>query len=388
MLPLSILVLLVWVYLFLLYGNFWRVGRTQLPPHSEIAPRTIAAVVPARDEAEFIGRAIGSILRQEFAGELRVFVVDDNSSDGTANAARTAARLAGAGERLSVVTGSELLPGWKGKVWAMQQGWEAALEWRPAVASGAPLQPDYVLLTDADIELAPGVLARLIAEAERGKFDLVSLMVRLRCQTVPEKFLIPAFVYFFFLLYPPARIADARSHIAGAAGGCMLIRREALERIGGFDSIRGEIIDDCALARRVKRSGGSVWLGVTQEARSIRGYETLSNIRDMIARTAFNQLRHSWTLLAACCFGMLLVFVTPLALVFSATGLAGWLAMAACILLFATYVPVLRLYRLNPLSAVTLPFAAMFYMYATVTSAIRYARGTGGEWKGRAQDAL
>jgi len=270
----------------------------------------------------------------------------------------------------------------------MQQGWEAAREWRPGIPAAKAFQPDYVLLTDADIEHGPGVLAGLIAQAERGPFDLVSLMVRLRCQTMAEKFLIPAFVYFFFLLYPPARIADSRSWVAGAAGGCMLLRGEALEKIGGFDSIRREIIDDCALAGQVKRSGGKVWLGVTPEARSIRGYETLSNIRNMIARTAFNQLRHSWSLLAACCVGMLLVFIAPLALVFSATGLAGWIAMSACILMFATYVPVLRLYRLNPLSAVTLPFAALFYMYATLISAIRYARCRGGEWKGRAQDVL
>jgi hopene-associated glycosyltransferase HpnB len=389
MLPLSILVLLIWIYLRFLHGDFWRIGRTQLPAESDASPpRNVAVVIPARNEADFIARAIGSLLRQQFAGHLHVFVVDDNSSDGTANAARAAAKISGAAQKVSVIAGSELPAEWKGKVWAMQQGWEAARAWTPLAAGGATgVQPDYVLLTDADVEHGPGALAQLIAHAERGAFDLASFMVRLRCQTLAEKFLIPAFVYFFFLLYPPERIADSRSRIAGAAGGCMLLRREALERIGGFQSIRGEIIDDCALARQVKRSGGRLWLGVTNETRSMRGYETLSNIRDMIARTAFNQLRHSWSLLAVCFLGMLLAFVAPLAFAFSTKGLAGWLAMAACILMFATYVPALRLYRVNPLAAVTLPFAAIFYMYATVVSALRYSLGKGGEWKGRAQDA-
>jgi hopene-associated glycosyltransferase HpnB len=347
-------------------------------------PRSIAAIIPARNEAEGIGRALGSLLRQEFSGNLRVFVVDDNSSDGTANAARAAAKMSGAADKLTVIPGSEVPPGWKGKVWAMQQGWEAASSTRPSYSnSGAP---DYILLTDADIEHGPGVLARLIAQAERGRLDLVSLMVRLRCETLPGKFLIPAFVYFFFLLYAPSRVADKRSRIAGAAGGCMLLRAQMLKNIGGFHSIGAEIIDDCALAAQVKGAGGGLWLGVVNETRSIRGYETLSNIRDMIARTAFNQLRHSWALLTACLFGMLLVFVAPLALVFSTRNAAGWIATAACILMFATYMPILRLYRVNSLSALTLPFAACFYMYATIISAFRYGRGVGGEWKGRAQD--
>jgi hopene-associated glycosyltransferase HpnB len=211
-------------------------------------------------------------------------------------------------------------------------------------------------------------------------------MVKLRCAALAEKLLIPAFVYFFFLLYPPARTSDPRSRIAGAAGGCVLLRPEALERAGGFEAIRAEIIDDCSLAARVQSSGGRLWLGVTQGSRSIRGYESLANLRDMIARTAFNQLRHSWLLLAACIIGMLLTFVAPLALVWSKGIPASWMALLTCGLMFATYIPVLRLYRINPLAAVTLPFAALFYMHATVCSAINYRRGRGGNWKGRAQD--
>ena len=333
-------------------------------------------MIPARDEADVVGRCVGSLLRQDFAGELRLFVVDDHSSDGTANAARASAGSLGLAERLTVISGAVLPAGWTGKVWAMQQGWQVARS----------LNPDFVLLTDADIEHAPDSLARLITQAERGSFDLASVMVKLHCQTLAEKFAIPAFVYFFFLLYPPARIMNLRSRVAGAACGCVLIRPEILEKARGFESIRGEIIDDCSLAARVKQTGGRLWLGVSRETRSIRGYTTLANLRDMISRTAFNQLRHSWLLLIACIVGMTLTFAAPLALVWAKDRTAAWIATAACFAMFLSYVPVLRLYRVNLLSAVTLPFAAVFYTYATVYSAVNYWRGKGGEWKGRAQD--
>lgn len=333
-------------------------------------------LMPARNEADVIARAVSSMLRQTCAGEVRLFVVDDNSVDGTTNAARAAAAALGAAEKVQMIQGSQLPAKWTGKVWAMHQAWQAACEFCP----------DYVLLTDADIEHAPDTLIRLITHAERGAYDLVSLMVRLRCQTLAERFLIPAFVYFFLLLYPPARILDPRSKTAGAAGGCILIRPATLDAAGGLESIAGEIIDDCALASQTKRSGGRLWLGVTQQSRSIRGYQTFAGIRDMIARSAFNQLRHSGMLLSACIAGMLLTFVVPLVLVWTPARSAGWMAAAACIAMFVTYLPALRLCRVNPLSAVTLPFAAVFYIYATVYSAIRYWGGIGGVWKGRAQD--
>ena len=336
----------------------------------------MAVVIPARNEAETIGRAVSSLLRQDFIGEVRLFVVDDNSTDGTANAGRAAAGVLGASDRLTVIRGEALPSNWTGKVWAMHQGWQAARE----------IRPDYLLLTDADIEHAPDNLARLIGQAESGPYDLVSVMVKLRCSTLAEKLLIPSFVYFFFLLYPPKRVSDPRSQIGGAAGGCILIRPEALEKAGGLEAIRSQIIDDCSLAARVKKAGGRLWLGVTQETRSIRGYETFSNLRNMIARTAFNQLRHSSLLLTACSAGMLLTFVAPLALVWSKDVRAGWIALAASLGMFWTYIPVLRLYRVNAVAAVTLPFAAVFYMYATCSSAVNYWRGKGGEWKGRSQD--
>jgi hopene-associated glycosyltransferase HpnB len=369
-------VLLIWLYLFFLHGGFWQVHRFKLPSQLSREDRIVAVVVPARHEADVIGSAVTSLLKQSFAGQLHIFVVDDNSCDLTASAAREAAEALGARTLLTIIQGSQPPDGWKGKVWAMQQGWIAAREMRP----------DYLLLTDADIWHESKSLARLISQAERGPYDLVSLMVKLRCDTLAEKFLIPAFVYFFFLLYPPQPVSDSRRRVAGAAGGCVLLRPEALQQAGGFEAIRREIIDDCSLAARVKETGGKLWLGVTEETYSMRGYGGFKPIRDMIARTAFNQLRHSTLLLGACICAMLLTFVAPLALVWSRSKPVGWIAVAASAMMFATYVPVLRLYRVKILSAVTLPFAAFFYLYATVCSAMNYWLGRGGEWKGRAQD--
>jgi hopene-associated glycosyltransferase HpnB len=373
---LAILVLLVWIYLIAFHSGFWRVGHFQLPTAASATKASVAVIIPARDEADVIGRAVGSLLRQDFCGDIRLFVVDDHSTDGTANAARASAGMLGSSEKLSVIQSDPLPLGWTGKVWAMQQGWHAAGE----------INPDFVLFADADVEHSPNTIGQLLAHAEDGPYDLVSLMVKLRCENLREKFLIPAFVYFFFLLYPPAKISNPRSRVAGAAGGCILIRREVLETIGGLESIRGEIIDDCALARRAKAFNGRLWLGVTDETRSLRSYGTLSNIRDMIARTAFNQLRHSTLLLAGCVAGMLLMFVAPLLLLSSNKLAIGWIAMAACMLMFVSYVPTLRLYRIKVLGAVTLPFAAVFYIYATVLSAWNYWLGKGGSWKGRDQD--
>jgi hopene-associated glycosyltransferase HpnB len=376
LLALSILVLVVWIYLTFFHGNFWRVGSVQLPKESATTRAVVAAIIPARNEADVISRAITSLLTQQFEGDLRLFVVDDNSTDGTANAARAAAGILGATNRVTVLNGAPLATGWTGKLWAIQQGWEAATQ----------IKPDYFLLTDADIEHTLDNLARMMAQAEHGNLDLVSLMVKLRSDTLAEKFLIPAFVYFFFLLYPPARISNPRSRVGGAAGGCILIRSDALERADGFSAIRGDVIDDCALAARVKQAGGRIWLGVTNSTRSIRGYRTFANIRNMIARSAFHQLRHSALLLVLCFAGMLLTFVAPLVCVFAADRTAGWIGLAACVLMFTTYVPTLRLYRVNPFAALSLPLAAIFYLEATIVSAIRYWRGHGGEWKGRFAD--
>ena len=339
-------------------------------------PPRIVAVIPARNEASFIGRSVASLLHQSCIESLQVFVVDDNSSDGTAEAVRCASTHGAHGGRAGVINGRPLPPGWSGKLWAVQQGIEQA----------AQLSPDFFLLTDADIEHAPDNVARLVAIAQDGGYDLASFMVKLHCRNLVEKMLIPAFVFFFLLLYPPRWIRDPRRKTAGAAGGCILIRPAALDRAGGIAAIRSEIIDDCALARAVKRTGGRVWLGLTADTRSMRAYNSFGEIEQMIARTAFNQLHHSIWLLLATVLAVLIVFVLPLALLASGSLLRAATGGIVYLLLTASYIPMIRFYRLNPLFALTLPFSAAFYVAATVHSAFKYWSGCGGEWKGRAQD--
>lgn len=365
--------LLAWIYLLLAHGGFWHVA-APLPERvaQATSPVRVAVVIPARNEADVIGAAIASLLKQDFPGALHIFVVDDASTDGTADAARRAAPA----DRLTVIAGTALPAGWTGKMWAVAQGVERAGEFNP----------DFYLLTDADIAHAPDTLSRLLAIAESGPYDLASYMVRLQSGTAAEKLLIPAFVYFFFLLYPPRRVRDRQSRTAGAAGGCMLVGRQALERAGGIEAIRSEIIDDCALAAAIKRSGGGVWLGLTESSQSLRPYGGLGEIDRMVARTAFNQLHHSVLLLVGCVAGLLLAFVAPIALLFSGRALPTALAAAAWALMSLTYLPMVRFYRLNPLRALTLPLSALFYMAATLHSVLNYWRGRGGQWKGRAQD--
>ncbi len=337
----------------------------------------IAVIIPARNEADVIGRSITSLLRQSCADALHIFVVDDNSTDGTADAVRQATAQSPQADRVRVISGLPLPPGWSGKLWAVQQGIEQALT----------LQPDFLLLTDADIEHAPDNVAKLASIAKAGNYDLASFMVKLHCRSVAEKLLIPSFVFFFLMLYPPRWIRDPQRKTAGAAGGCMLIHPAALERIGGIAAIRQEIIDDCALARAVKRTGGKVWLGLTPDTHSLRAYNSFAEIERMIARTAFNQLRHSLWLLLGTVLGMLLVFVLPVALLASGSPMLAAIGGAAYLLISAAYLPMVRFYELNPLWALTLPLSALFYVAATIHSAVKYWMGRGGEWKGRAQDA-
>ncbi len=372
------LCLIIWLYLLIGHGRFWMVqsAAPQAPPAAEIRS-TIAVVIPARNEADVIGKAVSSLLGQSCADSLHIFVVDDHSSDGTADAARRAAGDGSQASRLTIIPANPLPSGWTGKLWAVQQGIEQALL----------LRPDFLLLTDADIEHSPDNLRRLVSIADAGGYDLTSFMVKLRCRSLAEKLLIPAFVFFFFLLYPPKWIRDRRRRTAGAAGGCMLIRPVALAKAGGIEAIKQEIIDDCALAKAVKRSGGQVWLGTTPDTHSLRAYDTFAEIERMIARTAFNQLRHSALLLVGAVLGMLLVYLLPLLLLASDS---TWLAVmggAACLMMAMSYLPLVRFYQLNPLWALTLPFSAAFYTFATIHSALKYWSGRGGEWKGRAQDA-
>jgi hopene-associated glycosyltransferase HpnB len=375
--------LAIWIYLLLARGGFWRVSRalpTQLPATSAGAGRRagiqVTAVVPARNEAEGIGRAVSSLLAQTLAPPMHVIVVDDGSTDGTAEKAREAAEAAGAGERLTVLRGTPPAPGWTGKLWAMSQG----------IAASVARSPDFLLLTDADIEYVPGEIAALAGRAEAENLDLVSLMVRLATVTFAERCLIPAFVFFFLKLYPPAWIASPQSSVAGAAGGCMLIRPAALARAGGLAAIRGCIIDDCALARVVKSSGGRIRLGLARETRSLRVYGSFAEIGSMISRTAFNQLRHSYLALAATLVGLAVTYLAPPLLLLTREPLARGLGGAAWLLMTVCYLPMIRFYRVSAVYALTLPAVALFYAAATVHSAIQYAAGRGGRWKGRVQD--
>jgi hopene-associated glycosyltransferase HpnB len=358
----------IWVYLLLGRGGFWRMRDAAGEPRLSAPFPKVAIVMPARNEADVIGRAVASLAAQRYEGEFQIFVVDDHSNDGTADAARAACQ-----EHLTVVRAAPLQPGWTGKLWAVAAG----------IREAQRFSPDYLLLTDADIVHPPENLRSLVAQATGGGYELVSLMVRLSCETAAERTLIPAFVFFFFLLYPPAWIRNPRRPTAGAAGGCMLIRSQVLEQIGGIERIRGELIDDCALARAVKDQGGRVWLGLCSRTKSIREYQTAGEIRRMISRTAFTQLQYSWLLLAGTVAGLLLTYVIPpiTALTGKAAGGFAWVLMCVA------YVPVLRFYRRSVFRAPLLPLVALFYLAATIESALAYRRGAGGMWKGRAQAA-
>ncbi|HZS54890.1 MAG TPA: glycosyltransferase [Bryobacteraceae bacterium] len=368
---------LIWTFLLFGRDSFWRVSRhlsmLDTPPQ---LPSNVVVVIPARNEASGIERAVSSLLEQQLPGLLRIIVVDDNSDDGTGDLARRAAERLSKDKQITVLQGQPLPAGWTGKMWAVAQG----------IAEAETLAPDYLLLTDADVEHGPSNVSELVRRAEVESYDLVSYMVKLSCETPAEKALIPAFVFFFFLLYPPAAIRSSRSKTAGAAGGCMLIRTAALQMSGGIAQIRSEVIDDCALAKVIKSSGGRVWLGLTNSTRSLRRYSTFSEIERMIARTAFNQLRHSWLLLAGTCLGLAFTYLLPVALLFSGRLVPALLGAVAWTLMSIAYFPMVRFYRCAGLWSVMLPCVALFYMAATVHSAVQYASGRGGQWKGRNQD--
>lgn len=367
---LGLLTVLIWVYLVVAHGRFWVMEAEDRSGVSGASGGTarVAVVIPARDEAAVIGGAVTSVVGLLYSGPLHVFVVDDHSSDGTADAAC----LAAGADWLTVVPAGALPAGWAGKVWAMAEGVRRASE---------TFQPEFYLFTDADIVHAPDNLAGLVSRAAEG-WDMVSLMVHLRCHSLAERALVPAFVYFFFKLYPPSWIASAGNRTAGAAGGCMLVRASALEGAGGLAAIAGERIDDCALAARIKGFGGRVWLGAAAHTRSVREYPHFGDILRMISRSAYTQLRYSPVLLAGTVAGMAVVYFAPVLLLFTrawAFGLVAWILMAM------TFVPVLRLYGRSLGWAPLLPGMAGFYVGATVHSAWMHWRGRGGVWKGRAE---
>jgi hopene-associated glycosyltransferase HpnB len=368
---------LIWVYLIIGRGQFWRISSESVPPVAPAASGRVAVIIPARNEAPVVGTAVASLAQQAFGGSIHFVVVDDGSTDGTAEAALAAARAAGALERFTLVRGAALPHGWTGKLWALSQG----------VTAAARLNADYLLFTDADIRHGPTSVASLVADAEANKRDLVSHMVKLSTDRFAERLLIPAFVFFFLKLYPPAWVASARHRLAAAAGGCLLIRPGALARIGGVQAIRSHIIDDCALARAVKDSGGSVALELTRETSSLRVYGSYTEIGAMISRTAFAQLGHSWLWLVAALAGMFFTYLLPVLLLFGGDLLLLWLGLAALLLMSLAYLPMVRFYGLSPLWCLSLPAIAAFYSGAVIHSAVQYARGSGGRWKGRVQDA-
>lgn len=372
---LALLILAIWLYLLLGRGFFW-LARAAPPAALPARWPSVAAVVPARNEAEVVGIAISSLLAQSYPGRLSVVLVDDHSTDGTELVARAAASAAGKSEALRIVAARPLPPGWTGKLWALAEGVNQIEQ------ESDP--PELYLFTDADIAHHKDNLKELAARLESEQRDLVSLMVLLRCRSFAERFLIPAFVFFFAMLYPFAWSNDPGRHTAAAAGGCILLRRSVYQRIGGYAAICGALIDDCALAREVKR-GGAIWLGLTRETVSLRAYPHVADIWRMVVRTAYTQLDHSPVVLLGAVLGLFLTYLVPPLLAVLATGPARWIGAAAWLLMALAYAPMLRFYRQSPLWAPLLPGIAAVYLAATLDSAGRHWRGKGGEWKGRVQ---
>jgi hopene-associated glycosyltransferase HpnB len=396
---LASIVLAIWLYLIAARGGFWRAAERDdggVAPESGGTHRwpSVSAVIPARDEAETIGETVASLLRQNYQGSFNVIVVDDQSRDATARIAReTADALAageraealgpaqraealGAVERLTVLPGRALPPGWTGKLWAQQQGVECA--------DRAPAPPDYLLLTDADIVYTADALASLVARAEQHGFVLTSLMAKLRCKSFAERMFVPAFIFFFQMLNPFAWTGDPRRATAAAAGGCMLVRRDALRAAGGLASIRGALIDDCALAKILK-AHGPISIALTDRVHSVRAYPSVGDIRRMVSRTAYAQLRYSPLLLAGTILGLTLTYLAPVALAIFGAGVPQFVGIFVWILMALAFRPTLRFYRVSWLWAPALPAIAAAYMAFTIDSAYQHARGRGGMWKGRAQ---
>ncbi len=366
----------VWLGLLAFRSGFWRADqRLVADSGARTAWPAVASVVPARNEADHVGQAVAALLAQDYGGDFRVVVVDDGSEDGTADAARAAGPRDG---RLEVIPGRPLAAGWAGKMWAVSQGLDHA-----AVVSA---EARYVLLSDADVVLAPDQLSGLVAKAEDEGLDLVSLMVRLNCTAPWERLLIPAFVFFFQKLYPFPAVNDPARRTAAAAGGCMLVRRDALDRIGGIAAIRDRVIDDCALAAAIKK-GGRIWLGLADTSKSLRAYDSLGGIWRMVARTAFTQLDHSVFRLIATVAALVLVYMVPPVAAIAGlvtgdavalgAGAAAWSAMAL------GYRPTVAYYGVAAGYAWLLPVAAILYVCMTVDSAAGGLAGGGNSWKGR-----
>ncbi|MCN9240379.1 glycosyltransferase [Streptomyces sp. RY43-2] len=372
----AVVSLVAWLWLLLGQGFFWRTD-LRLPPRREPGSwPSVCVVVPARDEAAVLPDSLPSLLAQDYPGRAEVFLVDDGSSDGTGELARELARRHG-GLPLTVGSPGEPPAGWTGKLWAVRHG----------IALARAREPEYLLLTDADIAHAPDSLRELVAAAHGGGFDLVSQMARLRVESVWERLVVPAFVYFFSQLYPFRWIAVRGSRTAAAAGGCVLLRADAAERARIPDSIRQAVIDDVALARAVKTSGGHIWLGLADRVESVRPYPRLHDLWRMVSRSAYAQLRHSPPLLLGTVLGLALVYLVPSAALVAGIVTGDVAAMVvgglAKLVMTVTYLPMLRYYRQPAWLALSLPFTAVLYLLMTVDSAVQHYRGRGAAWKGR-----
>jgi hopene-associated glycosyltransferase HpnB len=367
---------LIWFWLLLFHDNFWRADQRLANTTDALRDwPTVVIVVPARDEADVIELTVHSLVAQDYPGEFRIVLVDDNSSDGTAEAAR----LAAPSDRLTVVEAPPLPFGWTGKLAAMAYG----------VKQAAKIAPEhrYLLFTDADIEHPTNALWRLVLKAERDHRDIVSLMVRLHCRSFWERLLVPAFVFFFQKLYPFPAVNNDQSKTAAAAGGVMLVRRSALESSGGIQAIHDHLIDDCALAKLIKENQGRLWLGLADETRSIRPYANISEIWKMVARTAYTQLNYSPLKLLGAVLGMGLVYllgpVLFLTYGFHSETMAFSLGLLAWLLMTYAYLPTVIYYRQPALLAVCLPFIGVLYTLMTFSSALQHWHRQGGQWKGR-----
>ncbi|MBB4197929.1 glycosyl transferase family 2 [Rhodoblastus sphagnicola] len=371
MIALGVVVLAIWLVLIFARGKFWACLDTDFAPKPQLTTwPAVVAVVPARDEAELIAQSMGGLLAQDYPGDFRIVLVDDQSSDGTAEIARALGN-----DRLRVLDGSAPPEGWTGKLWAMAQGVRYTRE---------NFSAKYILFTDADIFHEPDNLRMLVARAEADAIGLTSLMALLRCQSFAEKLLVPAFVYFFQMLYPFRWARDSRRRTGAAAGGCMLVRPDLLATAGGIESLRGALIDDCALAARMK-TVGPVWLGLTRRVKSLRPYPRIGDIGRMISRSAYAQLGFSPWRLAGAMAGLVATFVLPVILALRAPGVAGLLGALAFGLMIASFMPINRFYGLSRARAALLPGIAAIYMVYTLRSALDFYRGRGGMWKGRAQ---
>ncbi len=370
---LAIIGVALWIYLLVGRGRFWLnpVNDTARFANRRDHWPAVVAVVPARNESEVIASSVQSLLQQQYLGLFKVVVVDDDSSDQTAEIAARAAAAVPDG-RLKVIRSEGVSGGWTGKLWALNQG----------IAAAEASQPEYFLLTDADIVHAQDTLSWLVERALTGRYVLTSFMAKLRCESRAERSHVPAFIYFFQMLFPFPWVCRPESRVAAAAGGCMLIRADALATAGGVASIRGALIDDCSLAAKLKKIG-PIWLGLTERSRSIRPYDTLSDVRQMISRSAYAQLRYSPFLLAATVIGMAITFIVPPLLSLFSTGLPRYLGLLTWLMMALSFIPTLRFYRISPLWSIALPGIALLYLYYTLNSAYQFLRRRGGQWKGR-----